>query len=191
MNWRSPSRIGKICRAMPRQDLRTEYAMQAAGLADRFTEVFGRKRIGGGFHTDMTAPDGPSTGGGVQMLQHVRLLWPKRGPAVVMGSLDQIKMRATIRSYGYIASLAEERGLDLSLTEADYEQLSGLVKKFFEEREVAVWFEDTPPKARADEPTGVAAPSSGGAGFLIGFLVGGLVVGSLVFAATWLFLTRH
>jgi hypothetical protein len=55
---------------------RTQIAMQALDFASVFNVVIGPERLAGspGYRVEMSAPDGPSTGGGKQALQHVKLV---------------------------------------------------------------------------------------------------------------------
>ena len=59
---------------MQRSALRTEFSIQASTLADSYRSTVGRLRVAPhGYCPDMTAPEGQSTGGGVQAMQHLRL----------------------------------------------------------------------------------------------------------------------
>ena len=58
--------------------LQTQYSVKATDLAETFRSTVGRLRVGPyAYAPDMTAPEGPSTGGGVQALQHLRLVPPR------------------------------------------------------------------------------------------------------------------
>jgi hypothetical protein len=58
--------------------LQTQFSVKATSLAESFRATVGRLRVGPyGFTPDMTAPEGPSTGGGVQSTQHLRLVPPQ------------------------------------------------------------------------------------------------------------------
>ena len=55
--------------------LQTQYSARATDLAESFRSTLGRMTVGPyGYRPDMTAPEGVSTGGGVQAMQHLRLL---------------------------------------------------------------------------------------------------------------------
>src|SRR5579862_7829319 len=83
-----PPRVsGYDDRGVDKKLLQTQFSFQATSLSESFGGVLGRLRVGPhGYVPDMTAPDGPSTGGGVQDLQHVRLVPPQPSmPTLVVG----------------------------------------------------------------------------------------------------------
>ena len=70
--------------------LRTQVASQAASLAESVTDGFDGFSMGAGaYGVDLSVPEGPSTGGGVQARQHLRLVPRRRGfPIIVAGTVD-------------------------------------------------------------------------------------------------------
>ena len=70
--------------------LQTTVAFRATDLAESFRSTVGKLRVGPLAYTpDLTAPEGPSTGGGTQALAHVRLLPPQPNmPTLVVGHVN-------------------------------------------------------------------------------------------------------
>src|SRR5438105_4208852 len=76
--------------------LQTQFAMRALGLAERFAQVCGAHGLDGDgvtYRLELAAPEGPSTGGGKQAVQHVKLV-PNRGTTIVIGQANQVEGRA-------------------------------------------------------------------------------------------------
>lgn len=91
--------------------LRTQVASQAASLAETVIEGFEGFSMGAGaYGVDLSVPEGPSTGGGVQARQHLRLV-PRRGgfPIIVAGTVDPVTSTAEIRTFEHVAILHELR----------------------------------------------------------------------------------
>ena len=91
--------------------LRTQVASQAASLAETVTEGFDGFAMGAGsYGVDLSIPDGPSTGGGVQARQHLRLVPRRKGyPIIVAGTVDPVTSTADIRTFEHVAILHELR----------------------------------------------------------------------------------
>src|ERR1700690_4306580 len=91
--------------------LQTQYSVRATDLAESFRSTIGRLRLGPhGYTPDMTAPEGPSTGGGVQAMQHLRLLPPHPNmPTLVVGHLNQREGTAELRTLEYVDAISRER----------------------------------------------------------------------------------
>jgi hypothetical protein len=91
--------------------LRTQVASQAASLAETVTEGFDGFSMGAGaYGVDLSVPEGPSTGGGVQARQHLRLVPRRRGfPIIVAGTVDPVTSTAEIRTFEHVAILHELR----------------------------------------------------------------------------------
>jgi hypothetical protein len=119
-------------------DKLTEFTRLAIGLAQRFEMYFGpdgalarRKELPVGFRFELTAPDGPSTGGGKRAVQHIKIV-PAAGATVVLGSTNAAEGTAEVRSYEYLAWVHEQRfkGKPLPLAQSDYQLLHGKVVRF-------------------------------------------------------------
>ncbi len=77
----------------------TQVAQKAVSLAELFAARFERKLEGPVcFRVELSAPEGPSTAGGKQALQHIKLLPEGGGLAVVIGSANTTRMTAEIRT---------------------------------------------------------------------------------------------
>ena len=87
---------------------RTEFAAQAATLADQFATALEAFLVSG-HRVEMTAPEN-STGGGVQALQHIRLVPPSpAGRTCIVGNANRSTRSAELRSLEYVDQLALER----------------------------------------------------------------------------------
>jgi hypothetical protein len=91
--------------------LRTQVANQAATLAEAVTDGFEDFQMGAaGWTVELTTPEGPSTGGGTQALQHIRLKPRRKGYAtVVAGSVNPVTSTGELRTYEHVAMLHELR----------------------------------------------------------------------------------
>jgi hypothetical protein len=135
----------------------TAFAMQAVGFADLFNVKVGDRKVDG-HRVELSAPEGQSTGGGKQSLQHVKLIAPS-GIVVVAGAADQVDKSAEIRTYEYLSELHAQRykGARLPLDRAQYQALVGRMQAFFAEQGLRVVMLDAPhpitgPTARMPKP---------------------------------------
>ncbi len=106
--------------------LRTRLARKFVTLADSVTEAFREFAIGAGaYAVELTAPQGMSTGGGKQALQHLRLRPRREGYSVlVAGTVNQIERRAELRDYDHIAIVHEVRFRErIEISRQEWEQL--------------------------------------------------------------------
>lgn len=105
--------------------LRTRLARKFVSLADTMTEAFKDFAIGAGaWNVELTVPQGMSTGGGKQALQHVRLN-PRRGGynVFVAGTVNQVERRAELRDFDHVAIMHEVRHRSaLEITSQEWEQ---------------------------------------------------------------------
>lgn len=92
-------------------ELRTRVANQAASLAETVTEGFDDFHLGAGdYVVELSVPEGPSTGGGAQARQHLRLVPRRPGYAVVVtGIVDPVLSTAELRTFEHVAILHELR----------------------------------------------------------------------------------
>ena len=103
--------------------LRTQVASQAASLAESVTDGFDGFTMGAGaYGVDLSVPEGPSTGGGVQARQHLRLVPRRKGfPVIVAGTVDPVTSTSELRTYEHVAILHELRfDAPLEITEDEY-----------------------------------------------------------------------
>lgn len=103
--------------------LRTQVANQAASLAETVTDGFDGFHIGAGdYVVELMSPAGPSTGGGWQARQTIRLNPRRPGYAVVVaGSIDPVTSTGEVRTYEHVAMVHEVRfRRPLEITPAEY-----------------------------------------------------------------------
>jgi hypothetical protein len=96
---------------MDKRALQTQFSVQATELAESFRGTVGRLRVGPhGYVPDLTAPDGPSTGGGIQAMQHVRLVPPQATlPTLVVGHANQRDRAAELRTWEHVDAICRDR----------------------------------------------------------------------------------
>ena len=104
--------------------LRTRVANQAASLAETVTQGFEDFHMGAAdWVVQLSTPEGNSTGGGAQALQHLRLVPRRKGYAtIVAGTVDPVKNHAEIRTFEHVAIHHEVRfGRPLEITPEEYQ----------------------------------------------------------------------
>lgn len=91
--------------------LRTRVANQAASLAETVSDGFEDFHMGAGdYVVELSVPDGPSTGGGAQARQNIRLVPRRKGYSMVTaGTVDPVTSTAEIRTFEYVAVMHELR----------------------------------------------------------------------------------
>jgi hypothetical protein len=96
---------------MDKRALQTQFSIQASSLAESYRSTVGRLRVGPhGYSPDMTAPEGVSTGGGVQALQHLRLLPPQPNmPTLLVGHANRRDGAAELRTWEHVDAICRER----------------------------------------------------------------------------------
>lgn len=106
--------------------LRTRMARKFTTLADEVTECFDGFYVGGGdYVVELLAPEGQTTGGGTQALQHIRLRPRRKGYAdVVAGSVNPVEKHAELRTFEHAFLVHQIRfEKPLEITPAEWEQL--------------------------------------------------------------------
>jgi hypothetical protein len=133
---------------------RTEYATKAVGLADLFRFVIGAERVAGPvvYRVELAAPEGESTGGGKQAIQHINLIPETAGGVVVVaGAANQVTKTVELRSHARLAEIHAQRfkGARLPLDAAAYTQLLDKMRGFFAQQGLATTLMDAeaPPVA--------------------------------------------
>ncbi len=172
------------------RELRTRFAVRAIDFAETFNAGLGAMSIQpGAYRPQLTAPDGPSTGGGVQAVQHVRLVAARQGfPSILVGSANQRFGTAELRSYEYIDAVHRERWRrPVPLDRSDYEDFLDAAKNFFEANQLVVTVagpaDALARSAQADAPADAASGRS--------VIAIGVVTGLLIAAmAIWVLLHR-
>src|SRR3954464_9199544 len=116
-------------------------AMQAMDFATLFNVNFAAG-LAGPVHCriELTTPVGPSTGGGKQALQHLRLLPADGSSAIVIGTTNQVTKRTEIRSLRLLRDLHAQRfkGAALPVEDAAYQDLLQRFQRFFSVQEHAL-----------------------------------------------------
>lgn len=106
--------------------LRTGVARELTTLADEVTDCFEGFHVGSGdYVVELMAPEGDSTGGGAQSLQHIRLRPRKQGHAVVIaGSVNPVEKHAELRTFEHAFLFQQVRfAKPLEITVAEWERL--------------------------------------------------------------------
>ena len=174
------------------RDLRTRFAVRALDFAETFNAGLGALSLQpGAYQPQLTTPDGPSTGGGVQAVQHVRLVAARQGfPSILVGSANQRSGTAELRSFAYIDAVHRQRWKrPVPLDRNDYEDFVHAAQNFFESNQLLVTI--AAPSAglarSADEDAARAADPARGGGAIVTGVIVGLVIGGL---AIWILLRR-
>ena len=170
----------------------TIVAAKAVSLAELFAAHF-EKGLDGPVHfrVELSAPDGPSTGGGKQALQHLKIIPDGGGMAVVIGQADTSRGVAEIRTYEHVAALYGQRfrGAPIPVDVTRYYELGQALATFFRAMNMAVTFAELEGIVSTQPVRAAAAQPAGGRGWLV---IAGAVVGLLILAAAYavIFLRR-
>jgi hypothetical protein len=168
----------------------TQVAAQALSLAELFDARFAQGVQGPvPFRIELAAPDGPSTAGGKQALQHIKLVPVAGGPTIVIGSASTTQQTAEIRTFEHVAALYAQRfrGAPIPLDARVYRELVQALAGFFAAMRLRVSFSELD---RAQGPQ-LAAPGVR-PGFNLASMVIGIVIGMvIVTVAYWLIFFRR
>jgi len=170
----------------------TIVAAKAVSLAELFAAHF-EKGLDGPVHfrVELSAPDGPSTAGGKQALQHMKLIPDGGGMAVVIGSADTTRGVAEVRTYEHVASLYAQRfrGAPIPVDVTRYYELGQGLATFFRAMNMQVTFADLGGVVSASPVRASSATSSGGRAWMV---IVGVGVGLAILAAAYavIFLRR-
>jgi hypothetical protein len=119
---------------------RTQFAMKALNLADHFNAEVGDKRVSG-YRVQLARPEGLSTGGGKQAVQHISLVPDGGGDATITaGWANQLEGSAELRTYEQLAQLhaSRFRGKKIPLDRISYNELLKRMRAFFGDRGLSV-----------------------------------------------------
>jgi hypothetical protein len=137
----------------------TMFAGQALGLAELFNLTIGKKRLQGlvPYAPELSSPDGPSTGGGKQALQHIKLVAEGGGATLLIGTANLVDRQAELRSFKHVDDAHRQRfkGVGFQVDRAQYEALLETMRAFFAERKYGVTMTDGSP-SRVVSPAGKA-----------------------------------
>lgn len=173
------------------RELRTRFAVRALDFAETFNAGLGALSLQpAAYQPQLTAPVGNSTGGGVQAVQHVRLISARQGvKPILVGNTNQRSGTAELRSFEYVDAVHRERWKrPVPLDRGDYEDFLQAAKNFFEANQLLVTIAEPSDAlvrgAQSDASEGAA--SSRAIVIVIG-VVTGLVVAAV---AIWVLLRR-
>ncbi|MFT3772037.1 MAG: hypothetical protein QM820_42060 [Minicystis sp.] len=167
----------------------TAVAGRAAEFAALFNQTFA-SGFDGPYHyrIDLTAPAGPSTAGGKQALQHIRLVPENGAPAIVVGQVSQPDNQAEIRTFRHLAELHARRfkGARVPIDVNAYRELNRRLHAFFASQGFAVVMVDVTDAPASNYPPPMPAGGSSQApwiiaGMAVAFAVG---IGVIAFLAT-------
>jgi hypothetical protein len=168
---------------------RTMFAQRALSLAELFQGTFANTPIGKTikYRAELASPDGPSTGGGTQALQAIKLTPIDTGTTLVIGHANQVERTAELRTYEYLVRWQQQRfkgAGELVLERDAYEDLFQRLKAFFGMQQMRINVVAAP----AGPAPEVALPA--GAKMNVWIVVAGIAVGlaALVGLLYWL---RH
>jgi hypothetical protein len=162
-------------------------AAKALSLAELFEGGFATGLDGPvRFRIELAAPDGPSTGGGKQAVQHIKLIPVDGGTTIVIGSANLARYAAEIRTFEHIAELHAQRfkGARIPVDVARYRELTQRLATFFKAMGLTTTF------AELEGPPGStpAAPSAGPSWLILVAIAFGVAIAAV--AAYALFLRR-
>lgn len=163
----------------------THVAAKAVTLADLFEERFSKGLDGPvTFKIHLAAPGGPSTGGGKQVVQPIKLVPADGGQTIVLGVANTVKQTAELRSYALLTEQYAQRfkGAQIPIHAGAYKQLLADLTDFFHSMSLSVTTVDA---TRSLRPPSAPPPSSS-ASVIVALAVS---VGALVIAA-WLVLSH-
>jgi hypothetical protein len=169
-----------------RASLQTFHALQATDLAAAINDALKKVRVGpGDYRVELTVPEGPSTSGGVQAMQHVRLVPPAGSgpppPTLVVGHANHSAGNAELRTFDHVDAIHRRRfGRPLAIDRTEYGDFIALARQLF----VALHLETTVvgPPAEPEENAGPAT-RAGKALFALVACVALAVLGTVLFAA--------
>ncbi len=166
----------------------THVAAQAVSLADFFENRFSAGLDGPVvFKIQLAAPEGPSTGGGKQAVQPIKLVPADGGPTIVIGVANTIKQTAELRSYTLLLEQYRLRykGAQLPIHAGAYQQLLADLTTFFKSFNLQV---TTVEVSYSMRPPPAPAPASSGPSVILALVVS---FGFLAIAAWIVFSQLH
>lgn len=123
----------------------TRIAARAVSLAELVEARF-QNGLDGPVHfrVELSAPEGPSTAGGLQALQHLKLVPAAGGATIVFGAASTTRYTAEVRTFAYIAAQYRQRfkGANIPVDEARYRALVDELALFFSAMKMTVTFAD-------------------------------------------------
>jgi len=160
---------------------RTEIAMAAVDFAGLFNTYFDPVEVLG-YKIQLTAPEGQSTGGGVQARQHITLSDEAGGKTVVVGGCNTANKTAELRTYDHVAARFGQRyeGMPFPIPAGEFDGLRQKFAQFLQGQGYTV----TTAVQKASKAGGPAAKSRGSRGLIIALVV---ILLGLAGVAVWYF----
>jgi len=168
----------------------TQVAAKAVSLAELFEARFEHGLDGPvRFRVELSAPEGPSTAGGKQAMQHIKLIPPDGAATIVIGSANTTRQMAEIRTFEHLAELYGQRyrGARIPIDIARYRELTQALAGFFKAMRMTVSFAEI--ERAPGAPISQAQGDGRGLQFGLGVGVGlGLALVVLVLAYVFIFM---
>jgi hypothetical protein len=165
----------------PRAALQTFHALQASDLASAFNDALKKLRIQpGDYSAELTAPEGPSTAGGVQAMQHLRLVSNQPGcPTLVAGHANHAEKRAELRTFEHLDAVHMQRfRRPVGIDRMQYDDFLRLAKPLLDALQLKTVLVGPP----LDLEEAVEAPPAASAGrWILAFLLGAMVAAAAGF----------
>jgi hypothetical protein len=127
--------------SQPAPPKRTMFAQQAVDFKDYFEMMFTNIVVSGDVprKVALAAPEGISTGGGKQSLQHILLKPEMEGASTLTaGWIDRAQGTAQLRTYEYLVEQHRQRGRALQLDPATYQVFFEKAQKFLDQEKLPV-----------------------------------------------------
>lgn len=120
-----------------KQTRHTVFAAAAISRSEMFAMVVGKQKVAGthtSFTPEMAAPEGESTGGGKQALQHLSLVPEDGSGTLTVGHVNTAAKRAELRTCSHVTAIHAERfkGAALPISRTDYDAFLDRVQKFLQ-----------------------------------------------------------
>ncbi len=170
---------------MHRSAFQTSTSLELTSLSENFRTALGALRLGPhGYIPDMTAPEGPSTGGGAQATQHLLLLPPEPDLSkLVVGRVNKHEGTAELRTWDYLDAVYRERFNEgVPVDPEPYAQFLESAQGFLAESGLRV-------SLSSALEAGGRGRSSGNTVGMVLILLG--LLGILAAAILWLFVLKH
>jgi hypothetical protein len=140
----------------------TAFAGQAVGLAELFKYGFGKKQLEGPvtYGAELSAPEGGSTGGGKQPLQHIKLV-PLTGPGhtLVIGTANIVDKSCELRTFRHMDDVHRQRfkGQPFTTDPAKYAAFLEELRAFFAAQHYTVTMHEAAAPTRPMPPIASAS----------------------------------
>lgn len=166
------------------RQLRTQYSAAALDFSEMFTGTLGKLRLPpGNYAPDLPPPEGPSTAGGAQAMQPLRLVPPNPAqPALLVGQINVKDRTAEIRDFHYVDAVHRQRfGVPVSIHQAEYAEFVRRVLALCEVARIEPRVVGPPSDLGEPPPETVLVPRA--SGNAIGIIVAVVVIGILAVVA--------